>query len=498
MGMVFCMAQGHAQNPLGGNQQSVLDKFLNSAEDELKDFVKNNEKEFNAFRKKIMEEYIAFVRETWKGHDQSAPAPRPKDDVIPPVEIPKEELLKPIRIKPVRIETVIPPAPILPQPQPIAPIEEVPVTVEKTVDFVFFGTPGKVRFDTDKLIKLKAVKEDDVADALESIINSDSYDNMLIDCLNLRKELELSDWAYLQMLKALADQIAGKGTNESVLLLAYLYMQSGYQMRLAMDENGTKLYMLYASKHQIYNQTRYFVDGIMYYSLETLPPRLCTCEAKYPKEQQMSLLINSNQRFTLAKSGERTVSSKKYQDVKMTFTVNMNLINFYDTYPSSMLDGNQMTRWAMYANTPMNEDIAKQIYPTLKAKLEGLSQLDAVNRLLDMVQWGLDYEYDDKVWGHDRAFFAEESLHYDYCDCEDRAILFTRMVRDLLGLDCILVLYPRHLAAAVAFDSDVPGDYIQLNGKKFVISDPTYRGAPAGLTMKNMDNQSASVILLTK
>jgi len=89
--------------------------------------------------------------------------------------------------------------------------------------------------------------------------------------------------------------------------------------------------------------------------------------------------------------------------------------------------------------------------------------------LLYWVQTAFVYEYDDKVWGHDRAFFAEESLSYPYCDCEDRSILFSRLVRDLLGLDVILVFYPGHLATAVAFTDNVDGDYIELNGKHYII-----------------------------
>ncbi len=106
------------------------------------------------------------------------------------------------------------------------------------------------------------------------------------------------------------------------------------------------------------------------------------------------------------------------------------------------------------------------------------------------MQTAFVYEYDDKVWGGDRAFFAEESLHYPYCDCEDRSILFTRLVRDLIGLKCVLVYYPGHLASAVQFtDSEV-------NGGKFIIADPTYIGATVGATMPDMDNASAKVILL--
>ena len=119
-----------------------------------------------------------------------------------------------------------------------------------------------------------------------------------------------------------------------------------------------------------------------------------------------------------------------------------------------------------------------------------------MERLLNWVQTSLVYEYDDKVWGHDRAFFAEESLFYPYADCEDRSILISRLVRDLLGLKTILIYYPGHLAMAVGFTEDVKGDYILLNGHKFVVCDPTYIGARVGETMPKMDNATAKVILL--
>ena len=172
------------------------------------------------------------------------------------------------------------------------------------------------------------------------------------------------------------------------------------------------------------------------------------------------------------------------------------LINFFVTYPSSMLDDNFCTRWSFYANTPMSERVKKQLYPSLKNAVQGKSQHEAANMLLNFVQTAFVYEYDDKVWGSDRAFFAEESLFYPYCDCEDRSILFSRLVRDLLGLKVLLVYYPGHLATAVHFTESVTGDYISLDNQKYVVCDPTYIGAPVGATMPDMDNESAKVILL--
>ena len=144
----------------------------------------------------------------------------------------------------------------------------------------------------------------------------------------------------------------------------------------------------------------------------------------------------------------------------------------------------------------MNERVKKQLYPPLRSVIQGKSQQEAANILLNFVQTAFVYEYDDKVWGSDRAFFAEESLYYPYCDCEDRSILFSRLVRDLLGLKVLLVYYPGHLATAVRFTEPVTGDYISLNNQKYIVCDPTYIGAPVGATMPDMDNGKAKVILL--
>jgi hypothetical protein len=182
--------------------------------------------------------------------------------------------------------------------------------------------------------------------------------------------------------------------------------------------------------------------------------------------------------------------------MRVSVQTNRNLIAFYDTYPSSELNNNPLTRWAMYANTPLTEEVQQMLYPALYQQLEGNTYRMAVEKLLNFVQMAFVYEYDDKVWGGDRALFAEETLHYPYADCEDRSIFFSRLVRDLLGLPVILVYYPRHLATAVAFPEQERGDYIMLNGQRFIICDPTYIGAPVGATMPDMNNQTAQVILL--
>ncbi|MBR4571894.1 MAG: hypothetical protein IKO28_00535 [Prevotella sp.] len=305
----------------------------------------------------------------------------------------------------------------------------------------------------------------------------------------------LSDWAYLNMLSKFAESCFGK-TNEATLLMAYLYCQSGYQMRLATADG--KLRMLYAAKQHIYDKAYYDIDDVRYYLFDGNERALNICDIKFPGEKAMSLYITKPQKFDEDMSEERELLSLRYTTMQLKVQVNKNLVDFYDGYPVTSIDNNFMTRWSAYANTPLDKTVTEKLYPALKKILKDRTEEGAAERILNWVQTAFIYGYDSQIWGCDRAFFAEETLFYPYCDCEDRSILFSRLIRDLLGLDVVLVYYPGHLATAVHFNMDVKGDYIMHDGKKFVVCDPTYVGAPAGMTMPGMDNAKATVILLSK
>lgn len=420
--------------------------------------------------------------------------PKPKEKEVPPVVIDKDKRNKSIEDRPLPLkDEVIPPPPAPePQPVPVAPIKEQPKPAEKNLSFTVYGTEFKIRFNDEQRFRLKSCNSNDVADAWELLSGLD-YNNTIRDCLELRIRKQLSDWAYLNVLHEMAVNCLGN-TNEATLLMAFIYCQSGYQMRMGICND--RLVMLYASEHVIFDKPYFKIDGKKFYMYMSDEESMRICNVAFPKEKPMSLLIPKEQLFDYVKSSQRTLKSRDYPNVIVQSYANKNAMAFYNDYPTSMLNNNVVSRWAMYANMPLPGHIKKELLPVLEGKIKGMSQLDAMQRLLNFVQTGFVYEYDDKVWGHDRAFFPEETLYYPYCDCEDRSIFLSRIVRDLLGLKCILIFYPGHLAMAVHFTEDVKGDYIMLNGMKFVVCDPTYIGAPVGKTMPDMDNKTAQVILL--
>ena len=501
--------------------------------------------EYRSFRQECTKTYTNFVREAWESYTGEAPKKMPEEKEVAPVFLPindqgeegdpisydeakaeylkgevattkdstasffsflgkiakqtvskfkkKEKKNQQLAVEKVHEDVVKEKIQESKAIAPIAPVTKQEGGEETPFDFTIFGTKYQVRLGERNRFKLNSVTEENVANAIEELSDI-KYDNLLFDCLKIRKDNKLSDWAYYQMLEAMGDAFCGKGTNESILLAGYILSQSGYKVRLGRDID--KLVLLTASQHTIYNKVAYRFDGETFYLLDGGVEHLNICRASFPNETGMSLAIRASQNFDYSQSDIRTIKSHRYPDFKVTIHTNKNLLKFYDTFLPSCVNNEIMTRWAIYANTPLSEDVSAELYPQLRSQLKGLSKKEAMERLLNLIQTGFEYEYDENVWGADRAFFAEETLYYPYCDCEDRSILLSRLARDILDLKALLIYYPGHLAMAVHFPEEVTGDYILYKGEKFIVCDPTYINASIGRTMPNMDNKQAQVILL--
>ena len=410
--------------------------------------------------------------------------PKPAPAPVPAPEPKVEE--KPILVKK---EVIKVPQPT-PEPEPLAPVEPKEEIPHEKYHVTFYGTKVSVGFPTNETLKLPGLSEKQLAKAWKQL-SSEAYDVTLNNVLAVRKKLALCDWGYVEMLQDISEKKYGK-TNEAVFMQAYLLSQSGYKIRLATDDE--KLYMLIATQQNMFSLPFFIIDNTKFYALNCKSQELSICKAKFDKEKVVSLQLRQEQKLAAQYTDPRKLTSK--YGVVAQVSVNKNTIDFFNDYPSAYIGNDATTRWAVYANTPLEKVIRETLYPTLKKAVAGLSERDAVNKILNFVQTAFVYEYDDKIWGGDRAFFAAETLHYPYADCEDRSILFSRLIRDILGLDVVLIYYPGHLATAVAFTQDVHGDYLTHNNRKYIVCDPTYINAPLGRTMPGMNNQEARIIEL--
>ena len=365
-------------------------------------FSKHAKAEYEDYRAQCNAEYVKFLERAWKEYKVLPSIPRPKDEVVPPTIMPRQDKNKK-QAKEILIENVVSPILSLPQPKPISPIYENDKVEEKNFSFSYMGTTCEVRLPKDLNIRMSGCESCMIATIWKQLATN-AMDNTIRDFLALRLIMQLCDWAYLNLIDTFAKAFCGHG-NEAVIMAAFIYSQSGYKMRLGRD--CEKLYLLYGSKHGIYEKGYIVIEGINYYPLDDKVERMEISDFSFPQEQSMSLYIENAQKFTIRPSAIRKLASEQYHDVAIDSQVNLNLIQFYNTYPSSEVNGNFMTCWKMYADTPMDESVSQMLYPDIKNKIEGLSDVQAVNQILNWVQTAFQYEYDDKVWGHDRAFLQK-------------------------------------------------------------------------------------------
>ena len=468
----------------------------NNAAQDYEQFKQQAFQEYDSFRRKANEDYAKYMEESWKlfeSHPAVQPPTKPKplvplvDDKEPspaptPEPTPKPEPNSNTRpvVEPVRLPDPIQ-APELTRPEltqkperpkPVEPIipSAVPMTAAQNV--LLYGSTFAFHLDNELTIALKDVTEKSVAKMWKQL-SDPSFDYLIAECLQQRDARNLCDWAYLKLTQSVAEKQFGKGSNEAVVMQMYLLTQSGYNMRIGRDE-ANHLALLIGSREQIYRYMYYEMDGEKFYIIDKSFSKkpMYIYDHAFPKETSLSLAMTQPD-LKVKKTEERTITSKRYPDVSITVQTNSNLIAFYDDYPQSSL-------WNYYSVASMSEVLKETLYPALRKAIEGKTELEAANILLNFVQTGLEYATDEEQFGYERPLFPDEAFYYPYCDCEDRSILFSCLVRELLGLEVVLLNYPVHVATAVRFNEDVKGDYLLIDGKSYIICDPTYINASVG------------------
>jgi hypothetical protein len=151
-----------------------------------------------------------------------------------------------------------------------------------------------------------------------------------------------------------------------------------------------------------------------------------------------------------------------------------------------------------YHNSLVDTETSKYVLRKVKLKIlkEGMNDVEAVAFMLGLVQNGFEYRTDYEMFGRTKPLFIEESFYYGANNCKDRVLIFSWLVKNITGLETVMLLYPNHVACGVAFNSNVEGDSFSLKGIDYTMCDPTYIGAPIGATMSKYRSVNPSIIEL--
>ena len=132
----------------------------------------------------------------------------------------------------------------------------------------------------------------------------------------------------------------------------------------------------------------------------------------------------------------------------------------------------------------------------LRPLIKGKKEIEAVNFLLRFVQTSFKYKTDQENFSYEKVLFPEETLFYAYSDCEDRSIMFSFLIKNLTNLDIVAIKYKNHLATAVKFSNTLKGERIFYNQEEYLIADPTYINANAGMIMPQFRGKKYEIILI--
>ncbi len=523
-----------AQTQSQSQTRSTYEAYRARRQAAYRDFRRQRQQAYDDFRARRNAEYAAYMERRWTAYRtmagieepvQPQPAPRPIDESernVPPVDfeiritsavppisdptpspVPQPEADPVQRPAPRPLPQPVPdakpkpePAPDVapaPKPAPVPAADPTPAKPVRPTDadqrkfaFSFYGTPCRLNFTEQMRFRLGGLSEQQVAKAWGALADG-RCDRLVEELQQLREELRLGDWGYLKLVQTACEAFYGDAAaDEAVVMELYLLAQADLKVRAACSE--ANLQLLFCPNEQIFALPFFEIGGEKFYVADKSRVKggYRIFDREYPGERSFSMRMAALPTLAERISSPRTIRSKRFPDAEASVGVDRNLLDFMTDYPSC--------RWDMYAFAGLSESVKAQLYPALKRAIAGLDEKTAVDLLLDFIQTGLAYKTDPQQFGRERSLFADESCYYPYCDCEDRAILLSVLVHDLLGLEVVLLDYPEHISTAVCFHETVEGDHFNYGGKRYVCCDPSYIGASSGRSMPDYKNVSPTII----
>lgn len=443
---------------------------------------------FHGFRKNVIDNYAHFLDTVWTQYDIFRGSHRNR--IPKPVVAPVADSIPPYPA----ISPVISPNPEIKPLSPINPIDREPQTpvlpkIATTIEFEFYGHIFEA--PCINYVKTKTRENKDIANAWREYQKCDMKD-VVSTLKSLSANKGLNDWFTFQMIQRYVDAVVKEGNDvDRIILQHYLLTNMGYDVRLAKTER--KMSLLVPFKQTVYEKKYIHINDEKYYVFsedveeENKSEHIYTYnipDGSYSGEF-LDLTYRCQNRIEEGDFKQRTLSDGI---LKITGCYNVTMMEMLRHYPQ--MDVPEYAR--SFIDTKLRADIVAQLRP----QIQGLSQEDAANKLIHFVQYAFDYETDGEQHGYEKTYFLEENFYYPKNDCEDRAIFYAYLVKNLLGLDVHLIEYPGHECTAVHFtDTSVSGDGYYYEGNRYVICDPTYIGAEIGMCMPKYKNTKPIVEL---
>lgn len=323
----------------------------------------------------------------------------------------------------------------------------------------------------------RGIDEKSVAEFWRRLSSCD-FDVVVSEAVRMREFYGLNDWAMLQWVQALSEALFTPDIcSERAVFSVFMLNQMGLKAKIARSSGN--LLCLFPALQNIYSRRYVVIDGDPYYLVGVYVPgsdiytyKTAFRTADNPFDMRVS------EPFLIGE-GEMVHRIARHSAVfgsEICVSVNRSAAEYFDAYPQ--LDP------VYYATARCSNAFENSLKMQMSDLTDdGTPVLARLGKLLSFVQNDFKYGNDLEVLGHEAPLFPEQDFLYEYNDCEDRTALLNFLVRNVLGFGTVVLEYPDHVALAVALPSEIRGDYVMFEGRKYYMCDPSYIGAGIGMTM---------------
>ncbi len=348
-------------------------------------------------------------------------------------------------------------------------------SLKYNIIFGFFGTDLGFNIDENiKKVSFYPVNQEGISRFFNGVAKSE-YEDIVASLLKIQKTMNLNDWGVYLLVRELSKKIFSN-LNESKLFSWFLFNKLGYDVRVGIAQK--EITLMHYSKKTLYSTPSYTFENKKFYVFSRYNKgkigRLYSYEKSYPEATKaFDLSLKELPKFNLSVKKRSLYFKVDAMDFHTTYTYNQNLIDFMATYPQA--------DYETFFNAPIDAMTYTTIARDLKKHIDGMKASEAINFVLSFVQNAFVYERDKQQFGREKVMFAQETLFFERSDCEDRAVLFAYLIKELFGYSVIGVKYADHMATALYIPLE--GDSVRVGKKTYVIADPTYINASVGQSM---------------
>lgn len=304
-------------------------------------------------------------------------------------------------------------------------------------------------------------------------LSASDYKPLINALLQEKSDLQLNDWLYYQLIKKTTQQLfPSGGQSYQIMMEWFILSRSGYSVKLLYDEQ--KPYVFVNTPDELLDVPFFMTKEGRYVNLSAIntpdEDKLQHLNAYETGEPQRgsAFLFSFTEKPAVLKQEVITKTLRFEHDgivYSLPVSGDKSYISYLLKYPRLDLGS--------LPDFPVSDTTYRSVIPVFRKWIAGMSDAEAVRFILSFTRSAFAYETDEEAYHQQSiAFSPEMTLLSPYSDCEDRAILFAWMVKELLGRDVVLLEFPTHVAAAVNLP-ETYGAPITFNGETYSFCEAT-------------------------